>query len=146
MAEGGGYQLPDELHYDRQHHLWVRPEGKLWRVGLDAIGQAAAGEVKHVQLKPPGSTVLRGKLLGSMEAGKFVGALRSPAGGTVVQVNPRVLEQPGLVNTDPYGEGWLSVLDPTDPQDLEALVHGPEAVAAFLAEELERYRREGFLK
>lgn len=146
MAQAGEFVLPDELYYHPEDHLWVRMEGPLGRVGLDQLAQRSAGKVRHISLKPPGRPLLFGKPFGSLEAGKYVGPLRAPLAGKVVEINQGVLRDPGLVNRDPYGEGWLVIIEAEDSaRDLARLVHGV-AVQPWLEASVEAYRREGLLK
>lgn len=146
MAMYEGFNLPDELYYHPEDHLWVRVEGEQVRVGLDELAQRSAERVRHVRLKPPGRKIQAGKSFGTLEAGKYVGPLRAPVGGTVVEINEQVMQQPILVNSDPYGQGWLVVIQPDDLETaLIDLVHGP-AVQAWLEESVRTYLDRGLLK
>ncbi len=146
MAQVEGITLPDDLYYHPEDHLWVRLEGKLARIGLDALAQRSAGVVGAVRLKPPGRPAAAGRSFGTMEAGKYVGPLRAPIAGQVVEINEEVMSQPGLLNSDPYGRGWLIVVEPEDAaRDLPALIHG-EAVQPWLERSVADWRRRGLLK
>lgn len=146
MAQAGEFFLPDELYYDRKDHLWARIEEGVVRVGLDQFGQKAAGTVAYVKLLPPGRAVAKGRAFGSLEAGKYVGPLRAPVGGRIASVNQRVLAEPRLVNTDPYGEGWFVTIAPSNLEaDLQDLVHGDQ-VQTWLEQEVVDYRAKGLLK
>ncbi|MGE5619158.1 MAG: glycine cleavage system protein H [Sphingomonadaceae bacterium] len=146
MAQAEGIVLPDDLYYHPEDHLWVRLEGDRARVGLDALAQRSAGTVGAVRLKPPGRPVAAGKPFGTMEAGKYVGPLKAPISGRVVEVNEEVMSRPSLLNSDPYDRGWLIVLEPEDaPRDLAALVHG-EGVHPWLERSIDDWRRRGLLK
>ncbi len=146
MAEVEGIKLPDELYYQPEDHLWVRVEGKQARVGLDDLAQRSAGRVSAVRLKPAGRPIAKGRPFGTMEAGKYVGPLKAPLAGMVVAVNDEVMAHPELLNADPYGRGWLIVLEPEDAaRDLAALVHG-EAVKGWLEQSLADWRKRGLLK
>lgn len=146
MATVGDYTLPDDLYYDREHHLWVRFDDGRAAVGLDALGQAAMGDVVYIQLEPEGTQVSRGEPIGSVEAAKMVSPLYAPISGTVVQHNPAVRHNPSLVNTDPYGRGWLVELEPSRwDEEAAALIHGPARVARWLEEEVARYRSQGWI-
>ncbi|MDP3137728.1 MAG: hypothetical protein Q8N17_15520, partial [Burkholderiaceae bacterium] len=112
MARVEGIDLPDELYYQPEDHLWVRLEGAQARVGLNDLAQRSAGAVSAVRLKPAGRPIARGKPFGTMEAGKYVGPLKAPMAGQVVEINPEVMSQPGLLNSDPYGKGWLILMEP----------------------------------
>jgi glycine cleavage system H protein len=148
MAQVEGIQLPDDLYYQPEDHLWVRLEGKQARVGLDDQAQRSAGAVSAVRLKPAGRPVAKGKPFGTMEAGKYVGPLKAPIAGQVIEVNAEVMNQPGLLNSDPYGQGWLILVEPDTAslaRDLATLVHG-EARQAWLEKSVADWRKRGLLK
>lgn len=146
MAQVEGIQLPDDLYYQPEDHLWVRLEGKLARVGLDDQAQRSAGAVSAVRLKPAGRPVAKGKPFGTMEAGKYVGPLKAPIAGQVIEVNAEVMNQPGLLNLDPYGKGWLILIESDNTaRDLADLVHG-EATQAWLDKSVADWRKRGLLK
>ncbi len=148
MAQVEAIRLPDELYYQPEDHLWVRLEGNQARVGVDDQAQRSAGTVSAVRLKPAGRPIAKGKPFGTMEAGKYVGPLKAPITGQVIEVNPEVMERPGLLNADPYGAGWLILIQPdvaTLAQDLAELVHG-DAVQAWLEQSVADWRRRGLLK
>jgi len=146
MAQVEGINLPDELYYQPEDHLWVRVEGKYARVGLDDQAQKSAGTVSAVRLKPAGRPIAKGKPFGTMEAGKYVGPLKAPVVGQVIEVNAEVMNQPGLLNSDPYGKGWLILIEPENPaRDLADLVHG-NATQAWLEKSVADWRKRGLLK
>src|SRR3990172_7507449 len=140
MAQVDKFYLPDDLYYDRKDHLWARLEEGRVRVGLDQFGQQAAGTVAYIKLMPVGRTVTKGRAFGSLEAGKYIGPLKAPVNGKLVETNPAVLANPNLVNTDPYGEGWFVVIEPSDAQaDLSDLAHGAD-VLTWLENEVGEYK------
>lgn len=146
MAQVKEFFLPDDLYYDRKEHIWARLEEGGARVGLDAFGACAAGTVAYIKLLPPGRQVQKGRPFGSMEAGKYVGPLKAPAGGTIGQVNQEVLDNPKLVNADHYGRGWFVVIVPSNlDEDLADLAHG-EGVQPWLEAEVRDYEETGKLK
>lgn len=146
MDQVGGIQLPDELYYQPDDHLWVRLEGKQARVGLDDLAQRSAGTVSAVRLKPAGRPMAKGKPFGTMEAGKYVGPLRLPVAGKVVEINETLMAKPGLANSDPYGEGWMVLVEPEDlARDLAALIHG-EQLQSWLETSVTAWRAKGLLK
>jgi glycine cleavage system H protein len=142
------YDYPAELWYDAREHLWLRParrdDGRwLVTIGLDALGQEALGEVVYVQLAEPGLAVARRQALGSLEAEKMVRSVLAPVAGRLVEVNLAVPSAPRLVNTDPYGAGWLCRLLVDDWEGARAgLLHGDPAVTAWVRAEIEAYERE----
>ncbi|MFN3467070.1 MAG: glycine cleavage system protein H [Candidatus Brocadiales bacterium] len=153
MAHYEDIFLPDEFYYDRKDHLWARLEGggnspqaggRLVRVGLDVFGQKAAGTAAYVKLLPTGKTVAKGRSFGSLEAGKYIGPLKAPVSGKIVEVNREVIDNPRHVNTDPYGKGWFVVIEPTNlEEDLKDLVQGAAAIQEWLEKEYKEYKEKG---
>lgn len=144
MAKYKDVELPDELYYDRENHIWTKVEGgNKVRCGVDQFGQKAAGTVAYISLKPAGSRTIKGRAFGSLEAGKYIGPLKATVNGTIVEVNKKVLENPKLVNSDPYGDGWMVVIEASNlEEDLKDLVHGDE-VQGWLEADYEKYTKEG---
>jgi glycine cleavage system H protein len=146
MAQFKEFNLPDDLYYDRKGHIWARLEDNGVRAGLDAFGVCAAGTVAYVKLSPVGRRVEKGRAFGSMEAGKYVGPLKAPVGGTIAAVNQQVLSNPSLLNVDHYEQGWLVVISPSNQaEDVADLVHGPH-VQSWLEAEVTEYEQKGILK
>jgi glycine cleavage system H protein len=144
MAQVKEIYLPDDLYYDPKDHLWSRVEAGRVRVGLDQFGQKAAGTVAYLKLLPAGKPVRKGRAFGSLEAGKYIGPLKAQVNGVIGEVNPEVLADPTLVNTDPYGRGWFVVIEPSDLEaDLQDRVHGAEAIQAWLETEYQEYVEKG---
>lgn len=144
MARAEEFYLPDDLYYDCKDHLWARVEDGMVRVGLDQFGQKAAGTVAYVKLLPAGRAVAKGRAFGSLEAGKYIGPLKAPVAGKIAQVNQEVLDNPRLVNTDYYGQGWFVVIEPSNlAPDLVDLVQGADQVQAWLEAEIKDYRDKG---
>lgn len=119
MVRAGNYEIPEGLYYSREHE-WVKLEGKLARVGVTDYAQSKLGDVVYVELPEVGKEVKqlaepkgKGMELGAAESIKAVSALYSPLSGTVKEVNSSLQERPELVNTSPYGEGWICVLQPS---------------------------------
>lgn len=143
MAHAEAFDLPDDLFYEREDHLWLRIEGEQARVGLDQFGQKMAGRVAYIKLLPAGRSVQKGRSFGSLEAGKYIGPLKAPVSGRLIAANGGVLAKPELVNTDPYGEGWLVLIEPSNlATDLSDLAHGAE-VQPWLDDEVAAYRARG---
>lgn len=132
MGDNGlRWRCPDDRAYHPEH-LWVRREGAEVVVGVTDYLQDTAGAILYVQLPAPGTRVAAGEPLFSLEAAKWVGHFPAPAAGEVVAVNPGVQAQPGLVNRDCYGSGWLVRLAPAGPE--QGLLTAA-AYARLLAEE-----------
>lgn len=116
--------VPDDLRYTSDHE-WVRPSETAFRVGLTDFAQDALGDVVFVQLPAVGSTVTKGQVLSEVESTKSVSQVYSPVSGTVVESNEQLRNAPELVNSEPYGEGWICAIEASDPAELDALM-GPE--------------------
>jgi glycine cleavage system H protein len=123
--------VPNDLRYTKTHE-WLRQEGDLVVVGITHYAQEQLGEVVYVELPEPGRGVDAGEELGTLESVKAVSEFFAPVAGEVAEVNERLEEEPGLVNDDPYGEGWLVKLKPSGE---EGDLLDADAYEAFLAEE-----------
>jgi glycine cleavage system H protein len=98
--------VPEELHYTPEHE-WVAISGSVASVGITDHAQRALGDVVYVSAPAPGTKVTAGEPCGEVESTKSVSDLYSPVDGEVTEVNPELDDDPGLVNSDPYGAGWL---------------------------------------
>jgi glycine cleavage system H protein len=98
--------VPEELHYTPEHE-WVAVSGSIASVGITDHAQRALGDVVFVSAPAPGTKVTAGEPCGEVESTKSVSDLYSPVDGEVTEVNPEIDDDPGLVNSDPYGAGWL---------------------------------------
>jgi len=138
------YEFPEGLYYSKDH-MWVKIEDGKVRVGLTDSGQQIAGKILMVKPRPPGKKIVQGKILGTMETGKWVGPLRAPVSGVIVEFNKtlRTVKTADLVNKDPYGEGWMFILEPTNLEDdLKNLMTDPKEIEAWLKEELKKLEAE----
>ena len=97
---------PTERKYTKEHE-WVDVDGDIATVGITAYAADKLGDVVFVDLPTVGSTVAEGRVVGEIESTKSVGELFAPVNGTVLEINDAVVATPELVNTDPFGEGWL---------------------------------------
>ena len=114
-------EYPAGLRYTAEHE-WVRTEGDVVRIGITSFAQEALGDVVYVSLPTVGDTVTAGDTCGEVESTKSVSDLYAPVSGEVTSVNPALDATPELVNSDPYGEGWMYELRPADAADVEALL------------------------
>ena len=121
MPLAGSEAVPEGLRYSLEH-LWVRLEGELAVVGATVYGQEQLGDVVYVQIAKPGTSVESMGVLGELESTKVLYELHAPLAGEVVEVNPALDGKPELVNEDPYGEGWLVSIRPSDPAEVEELL------------------------
>ena len=136
----GGFEIPTDRAFDPHHHLWVAARGPTARIGLDALGQERTGPIGFVRLVAVGTRLRVGDAFGSFESQKFVGQLVSPVAGIVRAVNSRVLDEPQLLNVDPFGEGWLVDLEEVAPEPLGSLLHTHESIREYLETGLARCR------
>jgi len=114
-------EFPVELRYTEEHE-WVRLEGQTVRVGITDFAQDALGDVVYVDLPEVGASVRANEPLGEVESTKSVSDVYSPVTGTVVDRNPLIEERPELVNEQPYGDGWMVVIQPEDPAVVDGLL------------------------
>jgi glycine cleavage system H protein len=129
MVKIEGSEFPESLYYHRDH-MWVKVEGGLVRVGYNDWAQKAAGKLLSLKAKRAGSPVEAGKTLGSVESGKWVGSLKVPVSGELAQVNEEVLKAPSVINSDPYGKGWVAVIKPSKLEaELKTLIPGTDKAA-----------------
>ena len=120
--------VPEDLLYTSDHE-WVRIDGARARVGITDFAQDALGDVVYVGLPNVGDEVTAGGVCGEVESTKSVSEIYAPVAGVVVEVNSAVAEQPEQVNADPYGDGWMFVIELRSP-DTDHLL----APSAYLAE------------
>lgn len=114
-------QVPDDLKYTAEHE-WVKIDGAAVRVGVTDYAQQSLGDVVYVSLPEVGATVTQGQSFGEIESTKSVSDLYAPVGGTVSARNDALDGQPELINSDPYGAGWIVELQVSDPTQLDALL------------------------
>ena len=124
--------FPDDLRYTRDHE-WARPKGTAVVVGITDFAQDQLGDVVYVELPAVGDEVKKGESFGVVESTKAVSELFAPVSGKVVEVNDPLVETPETVNEDPYEEGWLIAIEPSDPAELAALLDA-KAYKAFVDE------------
>lgn len=133
-----GYSVPEDLYYQSDHY-WVRKDGDVLVMGMDDFAQRLAGEIVYVQLPDDGKKVKAGKKIAKVESGKWLGKVISPVNGEIDAVNEDLEENPGLINEDCYGKGWMYRIKPDDPAELEGLITGTEAITAWMNAEIEKY-------
>jgi glycine cleavage system H protein len=113
--------VPDDLRYTADHE-WARLEGTRARVGITDYAQDALGDIVYVQLPTPGTATVAGQSLCELESTKSVSDVYSPFDGTVIEVNSELVDLPEHVNEDPYGEGWICVIEPSLAGTFEGLL------------------------
>lgn len=125
--------FPDDLRYTREHE-WARKKGRNVAVGITEFAQEQLGDVVYLELPDVGDPVKKGESFGVVESTKAVSELFAPVSGKVVEVNDPLADAPQTINEDPYEEGWMVVIEPSDPAELDALMDA-KAYQAFLEEQ-----------
>jgi glycine cleavage system H protein len=124
---------PKEYKYTVEHE-WICPESKnKGKVGLADYAQSQLGDIVFLDLPAPGTRVKQGKKMGDVESVKAVSDIFAPVSGQVLELNQTVIDEPGLVNKDPYGAGWLVRLELSKPSELDTLMDS-EKYDKFVAE------------
>jgi glycine cleavage system H protein len=123
--------IPAQLRYTKDHE-WIRLEGNVATIGITDYAQRELGDIVFVEVDTIGSTLESGAVFGTVEAVKTVSDLFLPVSGTITELNPALSGAPELVNSDPYGEGWMIKMTVSDPAHVEALLDaaGYEALVA----------------
>ena len=113
--------FPTNVKYTSEHE-WIRLEGDIAYGGITDYAQDQLGDIVFVDIPTEGETLEKGETFGTIEVVKTVSDLFLPIGGKVLEINPALEENPELVNQDPYGEGWLIKIQPTDLSEMEDLL------------------------
>lgn len=124
--------IPDDLRYSSDHE-WVRVEGTRVRVGITDFAQDNLGDVVYVQLPEAGAVVTAGDSVSEVESTKSVSDIYVPVSGTIAEVNAELDGTPELLNRDPYGEGWIFVVELSDAAQLDALLT-PDAYRGLISD------------
>jgi glycine cleavage system H protein len=124
--------FPSQLRYTKDHE-WVLLEGNTAKVGITEFAQRELGDIVFVDINTTGKTLNAEEIFGTVEAVKTVSDLFLPVGGTVGAVNPKLENSPELVNTDPYGEGWMVTIEVSNAADVDGLLTA-DAYKALIGE------------
>lgn len=112
---------PTNLRYHEEHE-WIKVEGKQAALGISHFAQDALGDIVFIELPKPGTAVTAGQQIGEVESTKTTSSIYTPVSGTIVKVNPDLKDHPEVVNADPYGKGWMAVIELSDPKQVEVLM------------------------
>ena len=138
MAVIEGYNMPDELYY-HDEHAWAKVEddGNV-RVGMNDMFQGTSGDIVYVDLPFEGDEIEQGDTCGKVQSSKWIGKLVAPVAGEIVEVNEELDSDSTVINSDPYGTGWIMLVEPSSlEEDLETLHHGDD-VEPWLVGELQK--------
>jgi glycine cleavage system H protein len=136
-----GYNIPEEFYYDKDHY-WVKEDGDLLVMGMNDFAQKLAGKIVFVQLPEPGKRLEAGKRFAKVESGKWLGKINAPINGELADVNEELDGNPGLINEDCYGKGWMYKIKPEDKAELDQLIHGAEAIRRWMLEEIAKFAKK----
>ena len=128
---------PEDLHYALSHE-WVRVEGEIGTIGITDHAQKELGEIVYLELPEPGHVIDGGEEFGTVESVKAVSELFAPVSGEVVEVNKAAVEEPGIVNDDPFGDGWLIKVKLSTDQEISKLMTAEQYAEYVAAEEKEK--------
>ena len=135
MADIKGYNMPDELYY-HEDHSWARVDGTKVTVGMTDFFQKESGDIVFVDLPEEEDDVEQGEVCGKIQSRKWIGKLVAPVSGEIAEINEDLEDDPTLINSDPYGAGWIMVLEAGSLDDeLGSLMKG-DAVVGFIEEEI----------
>jgi len=144
MAEIKGYNMPEELYY-HEEHSWARVEGTKVTVGMTDMFQKEAGDIVFVDLPEEEDEVSQGETCGKIQSRKWIGKLVAPISGEITEINEELEDDTSLINSDPYGDGWILVIEAEDEDDLKSelgnLIHG-DAVSSFVDQEIAKTEEE----
>ena len=123
-------QIPDDLRYSSDHE-WIRVEGDHVRIGITDFAQDALGDVVFVDLPEVGAAVEAAASISEVESTKSVSDIYAPVSGSITEVNADLADAPERLNEDPYGEGWICIIELRDPAELDKLL-SPDAYRALV--------------
>ena len=133
---------PDRFY--NSNHLWSKQDAAgIVTVGMDELGLDSLGEMAYLTLPAVGTPVEMGKVMGSMEAAKMTGELFAPISGIVVEKNDAVLQNPLLVNEDPFDKGWLIKIEPANWEEESGAMVSNDELSAWMESEIERFETQG---
>lgn len=121
----GELQYPDDLKYNEEHS-WLKVEGNKGRVGITDYAQDQLTDILYLELPEVGTQVKYMEPFGIVESAKSTNDLFSPVSGQVIEVNQPLTKKPGTINKDPYGDGWMIVIDMSNPEELDSLIPAEE--------------------
>lgn len=126
-------EFPKELKYTREHE-WVLLEGKVATIGITDFAQDSLGDIVFLELPEEGVAIESGETFGVVESVKAVSDIYAPISGRIVEVNKDLVDQPEIINEDPYGEGWMIKVEFNDSSELEEFLTSEE-YESFIEEE-----------
>jgi len=140
------YTIRTDLLYHPEHHYWIDINDDITTIGLTPLIQETSGAFVAVQYESNDSSYKKDERFGSMEAEKHVGQLFMPLSGDIIAQNPLVLKNPRLINTDPYGDGWLIKIKTSDlSSEMKYLLQSEQEISTWFEAEIEKYDKKGWI-
>lgn len=137
-----GYSFPDELKFEKNHY-WAKKEGEVIITGAGEFISKQAGEITFVDLPEEGDELTQGKPYGSIESGKWVGRIYAVVSGEILEVNASLEDEPEKINSDPYGEGWICKIKPSDlDKEWDALMKVDDTFKNFVVAEIKKIQEQ----
>lgn len=143
MADIKGYNMPGDLYY-HEEDSWARVDGTKVTVGMTDFFQKEAGDIVFVDLPEQEDEFSQNEVCGKIQSRKWIGKLVAPVSGEILEINEDIEDDPSAINSDPYGEGWILVMEagPELASELENLIHGEAAVTAFVEHQIKKAEAE----
>jgi len=146
MTKIDKYDVDTDLFYDQNEHFWVKISDNIARVGMSPLIQETSGAFVAVQMNDLNKKFNQGEAFGSIEAEKHVGPLKMPLSGKILKVNDEVIENPRLINYDPYGDGWIMEMELTNADaEVPELIFGDHNVVQWFESELKKFEDKGWI-
>jgi len=134
-----GYEFPDDLYYEKNHY-WARIEDDVVVMGATDFTQQLAGEFVFIELPYEGDTVEQGKPFATIESGKWTGRIHAPVSGEIVEVNEDLEDDYTIINKNPYGDGWIAKIKPSNlDAELANLLHEKVEIEEWIKEEIKKH-------
>ena len=112
---------PDDLRYHKDH-MWLRAKGNRAKIGITYYAQEQLGDIVFIELPETGIETDANAIIGEIESTKTTSTIEAPVSGKIVEINDGLEETPEVINEDPYGKGWIAVIDMTDPEEVNDLM------------------------
>lgn len=138
--------IKTDLLYDPENYFWIKPEGNKARIGMSPLVEETSGSFVAIRFEKIGESLKKGESFGSAEAEKHVGHMIIPVSGKLLAINQKVLENPRLINTDPYNDGWLIEVELTNFEaEFDGLIAGEENIKTWFEAEIKKFDEKGWL-
>jgi len=140
------YNVATDLYYDSKEHFWIKIADNHARIGMSPLIQETKGAFVAIQMNTLEMKLNKGESFGSIEAEKHVGPLKIPVSGKITKINDHVIENPRLMNYDPYGDGWLIEMELSNADiELPELIYGEQNIKEWFNSELKKFDDKGWI-